>query len=286
MAPSASGRLPPVLWIGPAGDGGELALARSWIEARAEVLTATSPEAAVAAGAVAIAVRSPAVILLASPAAVSWSLADCIAVSRRWPLAPLVSVAATLVEGRRRSGPPLPGIEEVAWNELPGRLAWWLRDRAAGVPGGLGMPATARREERLLEASRRVASTRPSRPARVEVAADRALDAESVADLVVAAGHAVIGRRVGRPPIDHAADAVVWDAGDLSPAHLTWTGLLAAHRPGAAIILLDSFPRADTAAAAVRMGATGVLSRPASLESLSGLLLDLPAACGSAGGRG
>jgi ActR/RegA family two-component response regulator len=96
---------------------------------------------------------------------------------------------------------------------------------------------------------------------------------EAVADLVTAAGHAVVGRRVGKPPIDHAAEAVVWDAGDLEPPQITWTGLLAANRPGAAIILLDSFPRGDTAAAATRMGATAVLSRPASLEALAGVLL-------------
>jgi DNA-binding NarL/FixJ family response regulator len=109
----------------------------------------------------------------------------------------------------------------------------------------------------------------------VEVAATRAIDVEAVTDLVAAAGHAVVGRRLGRPPIDHAADAVVWDAGDLESPQITWTGLLSANRPHAAIILLDSFPRSETAAAAIRMGATAVLSRPASLESLSGILLDV-----------
>jgi len=286
MAQPSAGRLPPVLWIGPRVDTGELGLARSCIAARAEVIVIESPAAAVADPPAAIAERTPAVILLASAVSLAWSLHDCVAVSRRWPLAPGVSVAATLVEGRRRSGPTLPGIEEVPWNELPGRLAWWLRDRALGTPGTLGMPATARREERLLEASRRIAELRPGRSARVEVAATRAPDLEAVADLVVAAGHTVVGRRVGKPPIDHAADAIVWDAGDLDPAHITWTGLLAAHRPDTAIVLLDSFPRADTAAAAIRMGATAVLSRPASLESLSGVLFDLPPASRSAGSRG
>jgi len=237
------------------------------------VLDAVSPATAVANPPESIRDRSPAAVLLASSAAISWSVADCVTVSRRWPLAPLVSVAATLVEGRRRSGPALPGVEEVAWNDLPGRLAWWLCDRAVGAPGTLGMPATARREERLLEASRRIAAMRPRRPARVEVAATRAIDVEAVTDLVAAAGHAVVGRRLGRPPIDHTADAVVWDAGDLDTSHITWTGLLSANRPHAAIVLLDSFPRSETAAAAIRMGATAVLSRPASLESLSGILL-------------
>jgi len=274
MTLPGTGRLPPALWIGPTQATGELALARAWIAGRAEVVDAHSPAAAVADPPESIRDRSPAVILLASSAATTWSVLECATVSRRWPLAPLVSVAATLVEGRRRSGPALPGIEEVAWNELPGRLAWWLCDRAAGAAGTLGMPATARREERLLEASRRIAEMRPQRSARVEVAAGRALDVDALTDLVVAAGHTVVGRRVGRPPIDHAADAVVWDAGHVETPHITWAGLLAANRPGGVIVLLDSFPRSETAAAAIRVGATAVLSRPASLESLSGILLE------------
>ena len=284
MAPALTGRLPPALWIGPGEVTGELALARAWIAERADVLDASSPAAAVANPPESIRDRSPAVILLASSAAISWSVRDCVTVSRRWPLAPLVSVAGTLVEGRRRSGPALSGVEEVAWNELPGRLAWWLRDREVGAAGTLGMPATARREERLLEASRRVADMRPRRPARVEVAATRAIDVEAIADLVTAAGHVVVGRRAGKPPIDHSADAVVWDAGDLEAPQIAWTGLLSANRPGAAIILFDSFPRSETAAAATRMGATAILSRPASLESLSGILLELtPRFAGSRG---
>jgi hypothetical protein len=284
MGDAFSGRLPPVLWIGPADSSSELALARAWITDRAEMVDAASPALAVANPPPALRDRSPAAILLGSSAAISWGVRDCVMVSRRWPLAPLVSVATTLVEGRRRSGPPLPGVEEVAWNELPGRLAWWLCDRAIGAPGTLGMPATARREERLLEASRRVAEMRPRRAARVEVAATRAIDVESVADLVAAAGHAVVGRRVGKPPIDHDADAVVWDAGNLEAPHITWTGLLAANRPRTAIVLLDSFPRSETAAAATSAGASAVLSRPASLESLAGILLDVtPRSAGSRG---
>jgi hypothetical protein len=130
MTSGFSAQVPPVLWIGPAAAGSELALARAWIAEHAEVVDASTPQAVVADPPAAVRDRSPAVILLASSAAISWTTRDCVAISRRWPLAPLVSVAATLVEGRRRSGPALPGVEEVAWNELPGKLAWWLCDRA------------------------------------------------------------------------------------------------------------------------------------------------------------
>lgn len=261
-----------VLWIDGPDAAEELALARAWIAAQVDVLDAPSVAAAIATPPAAFADRSPAAILVAAAAPASPRLADCIAISRRWPLAPVVSVAATLVEGRRRSGPHLQGIEEIAWNELPGRMACWLRDRGDGVPGTLGMPATARRDERMLEAARRIAEAPPPRSGRIVVAAPHPLDAEGLADLVAATGHEVVARHVGRPPIDHQADAVVWDTGLLGDAQITWLGMTVANRPDAPVVLLDAFPRADTARLAVHAGAAAVLGRPVSLESLSGVL--------------
>lgn len=263
-----------VLWIGDVADD-ELALARHCIAGMVGVVEAASPAAALASPPAAFRDRSPVAILLASPVPVAWTLADAITLSRRWPLAPMVSVAATLVEGRRRSGPALPGIEEVPWNELPARLAWWLHDRERGLPGGLGMPATSRREERVLEASKRIADghARPGRT--IAVAASRPLDVEGLADLLTAAGRTVVRRTCGRPAIDEPADVIVWDVAAITPTDLTWLAMVAANRPDAAIILLDSFPRGDTTRAALRAGGRAVLSRPVSLEALTGTLLDL-----------
>jgi hypothetical protein len=263
----------PVLWIAAPAASDELALARDWATTLANVVEVRSPAEAVNDPPACFVDRSPAVILIASPATAAWQLDDFLAVSRRWPLAPVVSVSATLVEGRRRSGPALPGVEEVAWTELPGRLACWLLDRSLGVPGTLGLPATSRRDERILEATRRNAQNRPGVGGRIEVAASRLLDLEGIADLVAACGHEVVGRRLGRPPIDHHADVVVWDTGDLGPAHITWLGMVAANRPLAPVIVLDSFPRADTAAPAMRAGAAAILARPVSLDVLAGVLL-------------
>lgn len=261
------------LWIAAASPCRELAVARRWAGGLARVLDAASAAAAVADPPDEFRDRSPAAILVAAATGFSPLLDECVALSRRWPLAPVVTVAASLVDGRRRSGPPLPGVEEVAWNELPGRLAWWLRTRAGGLSGGLGMPATSRRDERILEASLRIATHPPGRTCRVEVAGTRAADAEALSDLVRAAGHVVVASRVGRPPVDHRADVVAWDAGILGAPQITWLEMLAANRPHAPVILLDSFPRADTASAASESGAVVVLSRPTSLESLSGGLL-------------
>lgn len=265
---------PAVLWVGACVDP-ELALARTWAGELADVFETPTPDTAVAAPPESFLERSPAAIVLASPTPARWSLADCITLSRRWPLAPLVSVAGSLVEGRRRSGPALPGVEEVAWNDLPGRMAWWMYDRARGRPGSLGLPATSRREERLLEAAERVAEFASQPGRRVSVAASRADDVESLADVLTAAGRPPLRRTCGRPALDEPADILVWDASELSAVDRTWLAMLTANRPELAVVLLDSFPRSDSTLAVLHAGARAVISRPMSLETLAGMLLQI-----------
>lgn len=272
MAPTfVIAETPLIVWLGGVA-GDELRYAREGIDGLATVVEVDDPDGAatIAAGG-----RSPAALLLASPTPARWSLADIVAVSRTWPLSPLVSVAASLVEGRRRSGPPLPGIEEVAWCDLQGRLTWWLADRAAGRPGTLGMPATARREERLVESLRGPTRRRLNPAGRVWVCARSPVDLDGLGDLVAAAGSPACGRSLGRPAIDVAADVIVWDWGHPEPARLAWLRMLAAERPSRRVVVLESFPRADTARAAARAGAVAVLSRPTAVETLAGTLWGL-----------
>ncbi|MFM8415697.1 MAG: hypothetical protein ACKOCX_13370 [Planctomycetota bacterium] len=245
-------------------------LARAWVATLAPVHEAACPAAAVAAPHVVFAERSPAVILLAADQPGRWSLDDVLALAVRWPLAPIVSVAGVLVDGRRRSGPPLPGIEEVPWHDLPGRLACWLADRAAGRPGTLGLPATVRREDRFVEASLGVRA-HPGLAA-VSVAAAKETDLESLVDLLRAAGGTLGRRSRGRPPLDEPAPVLLWDVGRIDGEHLAWLGMLAANRPGLKIVLFESFPRPETTLAALQAGAAAVLGRPASAEAVAGTL--------------
>ncbi len=270
---------PPVLWVGPA-DSADLRLARGWAAELAVVHDAATPQAAVAAPPDDLVDRSPAVILLATDGPGRWCLDDVLALAIQWPLAPIVAVASTLLDGRRRSGPSLPGVEDVPWYDLPGRLTCWLADRAAGRPGPLGIPATARREDRFLAAG----SGRPLFPGPVPMtasaAAGNAVDLDGLVDLVAAAG-VTVGRRIrGRPPLDEPAPALVWDVGRLAAEELAWVRMLAANRPGLRIVVLESFPRPDTTLAALQAGAAAVLGRPASAESLAGTLAGIGAATG------
>ena len=265
--------LPPrhrVLWVGPTTDP-DLGLARRQVAEVADVRDAASPAAATAAPPEVFRYRSPAVVLLASLTPGQWTLADVVNLKIYWPLAPIVSVAAGLLDGRRRSGPQLPGMEEVPWHDLGGRLGWWLADREAGRPGGLGMPGSARREERFLEPVAGLGH----QPMRVTVAAQRVADVEAIVDLLAAAGVITAHQTHGRPSLIQPADLLVWDVGMGSDADLAWLRMLVANQPGRRVVLLDSFPRADTVVAALRAGASAVLGRPTSAEALAGTVLRL-----------
>ena len=257
-------------WVGPT-TGAELGWVRRAIGGLVDVVE--FPDAAASVANVGDDAW-PALVLLGSDVAARWPLSDLTALARRWPLAPLVSVAASLVDGRRRSGPGLPATEEVPWSEAPARLAWWLADRAAGRPGTLGLPTTARREDRALQAA---VALRPDGPSRgsVSVAADRPADLDGLAALLAASGRDPLRCTCGRPPLDEPADVLVWDTGTLGPAHLSWLRMLAANRPGLGIVVVDSFPRPETALVALRHGAAAVLGRPLAPESLAGAMLRL-----------
>jgi CheY-like chemotaxis protein len=265
-----------VLWIGGAAVL-ELGIARTALACWADVIdVATPPEAAALAEA---GLAAPVFAVLAADRPGRFSLADAVVVSRAWPLVPLLSVASSLGDGRRRSGPALPGVEEIPWHDLAARGRWWLAALAAGLPTPLGTPATARREERVVDAvagclrgGTRAAAIGPS----VAVAADGEEAVEGLASLLAGAGFPVTSRFAGRPAVDLRADVLVWDAGDLAADRIEWVRLLAANRPGLPIVLVDGFPRGDVVLEALAAGATAVLGRPVVLEALLGALLPRP----------
>ncbi len=271
-AAKVSGTVVPVrhqaLWVGTDASP-DLGLARAAAARLAEVHVVRSP-AAIALPPDPFRERSPAVIFLASSSPGRWMLGDAVALSIRWPLSPVVSVAATIVDGRRRSGPPLPGVEEVMWHDLPGRFASWLDDREAGRPGTLGLPATARREEGIME------NVRPrARGYRVALAAKRQGDLECLADLVAAAGANIVSQNRGRPPLDDDAAILAWDVGLVDASTLAWLRMLVANRPGRQVILFESFPRAESTEEALEAGAVAVLGRPCGVETFAGTIISL-----------
>jgi|LakMenEpi03Aug12_release.lakeMendotaPanAssembly.Ray.scaffolds.fasta_scaffold03636_16 hypothetical protein len=261
-----------VLWIGDV-DGDELSIARESIQRIADctvIRPSSADDADDDAG------SAPDCVLLVADRPGRWNAEQALAIRRRWPLAPIFAIATSLGDGRRRSGPPLPGIEEIPWHDAPGRLACWFADLDAGLPGSLGLASTVRREDRLLDAPAfqprpRFRTLLPP----VTLSARTTVELDGLADLVIAAGHPVEARSIGRPELAPPSRLVVWDACRLESADLEWLRLLVANRPGVAVVILDSFPRGDSCRAALQAGAAAVLGRPVSLEALVGTLRGL-----------
>ena len=269
-----------VLWVGEI-DAEELAIAREClvrltgcVVIRGTVPAPGSPSSR--HGPDLLGTSTPDCILLAIDRPGRWSVEQVLGLSLAFPLTPIFAIATSLGDGRRRSGPPLPGVEELAWHDAGGRLARWFADLDAGLPGSLGLPPTVRREERFHEAPAFQPHPRPlGSLAPVTVAARSPLDLDGLAELLAAAGHPIGERSIGRPRLAPPDRLVVWDAGRFDNADLEWLRLLVANRPGVAVVILDSFPRGDIARGALRAGASAILGRPVGLEVLAGTLRGL-----------
>jgi len=269
-----------LLWIG-ATAGLELGMAYTWIANRTNVVRACSPQAAIATDSLSGG-PLPSIAILAADWPGRWALRDAVLLSKRWPLLRIVSVASSLVDGRRRSGPVLPGIEEVSWYDFPSRFECWCKDIDAGRPSLLGLPTTARREERLLEsipmvmpAIGRDGNAATGSALTVSLVASQAVDLDGLNDLLTLAGWRITRSGCGQPELDEPADVLVWDIGSIQSSQLARLRMLSANRPKLAIVLLESFPRGDSTLMALRSGATAVLGRPFLLESLRGTFLRL-----------
>lgn len=252
---------PTALWLGSTA-GSELGLARRWLGERFEI---------VAEGDAGGFTAPPLLACLAIDSPGRHSIESAIRVTRAWPLCRVIAITTSLMEGRRRSGPSLPGVEDVPWHDLAGRIELWLADLRAGRPGPLGMPPTSRREDRVLDAIASILAGTP--PARGVAAAASHRDAlEGLAALLEAIGCPPTDAMLGRPAMQVQADVLVWDCGGTVEPEMPWLQVLAAQHPDTDIVLLESFPRGERALRAMRAGAACVLGRPTSAEVLSGTL--------------
>ncbi len=161
----------------------------------------------------------------------------------------------------------MPGAVAVPWYELPGRLRAWITQRKRGVSAALALPATSRREERLLD---RLAARHPRYSLLEATVASVSRSSLASLDLLAAAsGIRIVGRHQGLPPFDAAGDVLLWDVvetGDTTLCHLA--GLREA-RPTRPVLLLDSFPRGATLLAVLEAGGSHLLGRPVETDVFS-----------------
>ena len=250
------------IWVGD-DTAPEMALAFRWASQQlAVVQEAGVPEALQVVG------PPPAVVFVPFTWSGEVAGGDLVKLARRWPLAVLVLVVGSVVDGWRRRGPVLPAAVAVPWYELPGRLWLWNQQREAGLAGGLGTPTTSRREDRLL--ARLAADRRCRQPVlQAAVAAPSQSLGEGLELLAVTAGIRVVSRCQGSPDAHAEGDVVLWDVGDVGEAQREHLRLLRAAQPTRPVLLLESFPRGDTAVEVLACGGSHLLGRPLEADVLS-----------------
>ena len=218
----------------------------------------------------------PTIICLAESHPGQIQFHDVFRLVHHWPLSRIVAVGSCLSDGRRRSGPVVDGILEVPWHDLPSRMQFWLQRIDSGAPSSLTHAPTSRREERWLaeaiELQTSCKSVNQSTQATVTVAASSKSMTEAVGELVTTSGGILVHCVTGKPAIQDAADVIFWDLHESPKSQLEWIRLLTSQKPTRVLALLCSFPRADTAQAAMEAGATAVLGRPTDCEAIRGVL--------------
>ena len=215
----------------------------------------------------------PTIICLAETHSGQMQQCDVFSLMRRWPLSRIVSVSSCLSDGRRRSGPVLKGVLEVPWHDFPARMRVWLQRIDSGVTSSLTHPTTSRRDERwFAEAVKDQPFSEIPDPPTVTAAASSRTMVEAVGELVAAAGGILEKCVVGKPVIQDTADVIIWDLQDTLDSQLEWIRLLRSQKSRRTIALLCSFPRGDTAQAAMDAGATVILGRPTDCEAIRGVL--------------
>jgi ActR/RegA family two-component response regulator len=256
MMPGVAEAAMPLLWAGEALDP-EMGVCLAWAQQQASLTTV----AGVSEACDQVGPAEPAVVLLPMPWSGAVCARDLIRLSRRWPLATIVVLAGSCVDGLRRRGPAIAGGITIPWYELPGRLRLWRLQRASGVAAALAAPLTSRREDRLLA---RIAVHRAFRQPviRVTVAANRREALESLEILAAVAGMHVVSRHLGIPVTETAGNVLLWDAESVDDAVLTQLGRLRRERPDRPMLLFESFPRGATALAVREAGGSHVLGRP------------------------
>jgi hypothetical protein len=246
----------PVLWIGPVV-GTELTLAADWLTTLVPLVMADGIAALDR-----VATR-PWLVVLACHRPALWSIGELNRVATALPLVPLVAVTTSLAEGSRRNGDGLPGVEEIPWLELPGRMWGWCQEPR---PVSIALPATSRRDERWLA---QVAATPVGARRPVTVAAGPAAR-EPLCDLIAAAGWIPQPLSSSRPA-PGCRGPVVWDAGGLGADGREWLRLLTADGRRD-VLVMESFPRGDAVGATLAAGAAAVLPRVVGAEVLAGTL--------------
>lgn len=187
------------------------------------------------------------------------------------PLARLLALVGSWSEGETRSGQPWSGVPRIYAHQFVARFGVELERLARGAAPTWSLPVTATEDERLLEGIRH-STEKCLTPLqqKIAVVAHDFQTAESLADALRSRGRQAFRWRQAIEDAaltDEPPDVILCDAPTEADTFRA-LGQITAHAPGVPIVALMDFPRAEDRAAALKAGASAVISKPFLLEDL------------------
>jgi CheY-like chemotaxis protein len=213
---------------------------------------------------------APAVIVVEQPWPGRISASDFDELQRVAPLARIVRLLGTWMEGELRTGRPQPGTLRTYWHESATRIAQDIRNLYAGRKSNWTIPTTANDQERLLEAvGDSCAFPKPQSPAKsIAIYAQHRETAESLTEICTQCGWHDEWLREHQLAAPIAADAILVDSVRGVPAAITSIHKLRAAAGTTPILVLVGFAREDELAELRSAGAVTCVRKPFLVDDL------------------
>jgi CheY-like chemotaxis protein len=201
------------------------------------------------------------VVVLAEPRGGSSSDAALDLVRRLAPLARVWRLLGTWCEGEGRSGRPPAGCLATYWHQWAARFGSELRGVSRGLRPAWALPLTATADERIAWHVEALAAAEP-RAGTVAIVASSSQAAAALADLCRRGGYeTVLAAEDSRLRIERAK-AVVWDTTVERIVDALSVASLRGCAPGAPVVAVVGFPRAEDVERARQAGVAAVVSKP------------------------
>ena len=213
---------------------------------------------------------SPAVIVVEQPWPGRISAGDFDELRRAAPLARIVRLLGTWMEGELRTGQPQSGTLRAYWHESATRIAQDIRNLWAGRKSNWTMPTTANDQERLLVAfGDSCTFPKPQSPAiSIAIYAQHRETAESLTEICNQCGWHGEWLREHQLAAPIAADAILVDSVCGVPAAIASIRKLRPVAGTTPLIVLVGFAREDELLELLATGASIVIRKPFLVDDL------------------
>jgi len=178
---------------------------------------------------------------------------------RRYPLARMVVVLGSWLQGETRTGRPLAGAIRIDWHRAEAVIDRELRAATFPRLSPWALPATSTPDERALVAAANLFEI-PLSGLAVIAAGDRATG-EALADVCAATGLATVQQRSSEPFDVRGASLGLWDGAASATGMGQLRRLCERLDPSPVIALIDA-PRRQEIRAATTHGAASVVGKP------------------------